>query len=145
MIWGRDVDRFAASCWSQSELQYVYVLIQVKFRIQPCRHRGHYLLFYTQVSHSGCVYTHTHTHTDHFLVCFWLMVSSSSGSLCVHSCLHRNPHAKNCVRWLRTPLPDISTAAHLPPIPDPAGLGAGAQHPQLDEQPAEGRTGAELP
>lgn len=61
MIWGRDVDRFAASCWSQSELQYVYVLIQVKLRIQPCRHRGHYLLFYTQVSHSGCVYIHTRT------------------------------------------------------------------------------------
>lgn len=50
----------------------------------------------------------------------------------------RNPDVKDRLRGLRAPLPDFSPPSDLPSGPDPAGLGSGADHPQLDDEPAEG-------
>lgn len=51
----------------------------------------------------------------------------------------RYPHAEDRVWGLWTPVSDLSAAADLPSISDSARLRPRADHPQLDDQSAEGR------
>jgi len=50
----------------------------------------------------------------------------------------RYPHVEDCVWRLRAPVSDFSPIADLPSSSDPARLHPRADHPELDDQQAEG-------
>lgn len=59
-----------------------------------------------------------------------------STSLCIS--FFRNPHVKDRVCGLWASVADLGPSADLPSGSDPARLHPGADHPRLDDQPAEG-------
>lgn len=56
----------------------------------------------------------------------------------VYVSISRNPDVKDRLRGLRAPVPDLSPPSDLPPRSDPARLRSRADHPQLDDESAEG-------